>query len=40
MILRDQKCWSGRTATERLFFTIDNAIELVTRSTDWVNTRE
>jgi len=40
MILRDQKCWSGRTATERLFFTIDNSIELVGRSTDWVNTRE
>lgn len=37
MILRDQKCWSGRSATERLFWTIDNSIELVSRSTDWVS---
>ncbi|KAK0188978.1 Pleckstrin homology domain-containing protein [Armillaria mellea] len=36
MILRDQKSWSGRSATERLFWTIDNSIELVSRSTDWV----
>ncbi|KDQ51049.1 hypothetical protein JAAARDRAFT_164092 [Jaapia argillacea MUCL 33604] len=36
MILRDQKSWSGRSATERLFWTSDNSIELVSRSTDWV----
>jgi hypothetical protein len=36
MILRDQKSWSGRSATERLFWTTDNSIELVARSTDWV----
>ncbi|KAL6306167.1 Pleckstrin homology domain-containing protein [Sparassis latifolia] len=36
MILRDQKSWSGRSAIERLFWTIDNSIELVARSTDWV----
>jgi len=36
MILRDQKCWSGRSSIERLFWTIDNSIELVTRSTDWI----
>ncbi|KAG6890106.1 hypothetical protein C0995_012056 [Termitomyces sp. Mi166 len=36
MILRDQKAWSGRSATERLFWTTDNSIELVSRSTDWV----
>ncbi|KII87384.1 hypothetical protein PLICRDRAFT_177143 [Plicaturopsis crispa FD-325 SS-3] len=36
MILRDQKSWSGRSATERLFWTIDYAIELVSRSNDWV----
>ncbi|EGO22393.1 hypothetical protein SERLADRAFT_416874 [Serpula lacrymans var. lacrymans S7.9] len=36
MILRDQKSWSGRSATERLFWTMDNSIELVSRSTDWV----
>jgi hypothetical protein len=36
MILRDQKSWNGRSATERLFWTIDNSIELVSRSTDWV----
>lgn len=36
MVLRDQKSWSGRSAIERLFWTIDNSIELVTRSTDWV----
>ncbi|KAF9054534.1 Pleckstrin homology domain-containing protein [Panaeolus papilionaceus] len=36
MILRDQKSWSGRSATERLFWTTDNSIELVSRSTDWV----
>ncbi|KAJ7066633.1 Pleckstrin homology domain-containing protein [Mycena amicta] len=36
MILRDQKSWTGRTATERLFWTTDNSIELVSRSADWV----
>jgi len=36
MILRDQKSWSGRSATERLFWTTDSSIELVSRSTDWV----
>ncbi|KAK1232923.1 hypothetical protein PQX77_003936 [Marasmius sp. AFHP31] len=36
MILRDQKSWTGRSATERLFWTTDNSIELVARSTDWV----
>jgi len=36
MILRDQKAWTGRTATEKLFWTTDNSIELVSRSTDWL----
>jgi len=36
MILRDQKSWSNRSATERLFWTMDKSIELVSRSTDWV----
>ncbi|KAF8892284.1 Pleckstrin homology domain-containing protein [Infundibulicybe gibba] len=36
MILRDQKSWSGRSATERIFWTTDNSIELVSRSNDWV----
>lgn len=36
MILRDQKSWSGRSATERLFWTTDHSIDLVARSTDWV----
>jgi len=36
MVLRDQKSWSGRSSIERLFWTIDNSIELVSRSTDWV----
>ncbi|KAH9951186.1 Pleckstrin homology domain-containing protein [Amylocystis lapponica] len=36
MILRDQKSWSARSSIERLFWTIDNSIELVSRSTDWV----
>jgi len=36
MVLRDQKSWSGRSAIERLFWTIDNSIELVSRSNDWV----
>ncbi|KAL4078609.1 Pleckstrin homology domain-containing protein [Scleroderma yunnanense] len=36
MILRDQKSWSNRSATERLFWTIDNSIELAARNTDWV----
>ncbi|KAJ8695193.1 hypothetical protein PTI98_007808 [Pleurotus ostreatus] len=36
MILRDQKSWTGRSATERLFWSTDNSIELVSRSTDWV----
>lgn len=37
MILRDQKSWTGRTATERLFWSTDHSIELVARSTDWVS---
>ncbi|EIM86591.1 uncharacterized protein STEHIDRAFT_79088 [Stereum hirsutum FP-91666 SS1] len=36
MILRDQKAWTGRSATERCFWTTDQSIELVGRSTDWV----
>ena len=36
MILRDQKSWSGRTATEKVFWTVDNSVELVGRSADWV----
>ncbi|KAF6761725.1 von Willebrand RING finger domain-containing protein [Ephemerocybe angulata] len=36
MILRDQKSWSSRSATERLFWTTDNSIELASRATDWV----
>lgn len=36
MVLREQKSWSGRSAIERLFWTIDNSIELVSRSNDWV----
>jgi len=36
MVLRDQKSWSNRSAIERLFWTVDNSIELVMRSTDWV----
>jgi len=36
MILRDQKSWSGRTPTEKLFWVSDNSLELVSRSHDWV----
>lgn len=36
MILRDQKSWTGRSAVERVFWTIDNSIELSQRSADWV----
>jgi hypothetical protein len=36
MILRDQKSWSKRSAVEKLFWTVDNSIELVGRSVDWV----
>ncbi|KAJ2930829.1 hypothetical protein H1R20_g6248, partial [Candolleomyces eurysporus] len=36
MILRDQKSWSNRSATERLFWTTDNSIELASRAADWV----
>ncbi|KAI0251199.1 Pleckstrin homology domain-containing protein [Lactifluus subvellereus] len=36
MILRDQKSWTGRSATERVFWTTDNSIELSSRSNDWV----
>jgi len=36
MILRDQKSWTGRTPTERLFWAADNSLELVSRSHDWV----
>ncbi|KAJ6447736.1 hypothetical protein C8R45DRAFT_1115727 [Mycena sanguinolenta] len=31
-----QKSWMGHSATERLFWTTDNSIELVSRSTGWV----
>ncbi|KAF8329534.1 Pleckstrin homology domain-containing protein [Cantharellus anzutake] len=37
MILRDQKSWSGRTPTEKLFWSSDNSLELVARSHDWVS---
>jgi len=40
MILRDQKSWSGRTSTEKLFWTADNSIDLVSRSSDWVASRD
>jgi hypothetical protein len=40
MILRDQKCWTGRSATERVFWTTDNSIELASRSNDWVAREE
>jgi len=36
MILRDQKSWSKRSAVERLFWTVDNSVELAARSVDWV----
>ncbi|KAF9648856.1 hypothetical protein BDM02DRAFT_3095631 [Thelephora ganbajun] len=36
MVLRDQKSWSNRSAIERLFWTVDNSIELAMRSTGWV----
>lgn len=36
MILRDQKSWSKRSAVEKLFWTVDNSIEMVGRSADWV----
>ncbi|KAF8635030.1 hypothetical protein AX15_000568 [Amanita polypyramis BW_CC] len=36
MILREQKAWTGRSATERLFWTSDNSIELISRSADWI----
>ena len=36
MILRDQKSWSGRAATEKVFWMVDNSDELVGCSTDWV----
>lgn len=36
MVLRDQKSWSNRSAIERLFWTVDNSIELTLRSADWV----
>lgn len=36
MILRDQKSWSKRSSVEKLFWTVDNSIELVSRSVDWV----
>ena len=36
MILRDQKSWTGRSPTERVFWTTDNSIELAARSNDWV----
>jgi hypothetical protein len=36
MILRDQKSWTNRSAVERVFWTIDNSIELAARSAEWV----
>lgn len=36
MILRDQKSWTGRSATERAFWSADGSIELGLRSMDWV----
>ncbi|GJJ11148.1 hypothetical protein Clacol_005379 [Clathrus columnatus] len=36
MILRDQKSWTGRSATERVFWTAEVASEMVVRSRDWI----
>ena len=36
MILHDQKSWTGWNATEKVFWTVDNGVELVGRSADWV----
>lgn len=36
MILRDQKSWTGRSATERVFWTAEVASEMVERSRDWI----
>lgn len=36
MILRDQKSWTGRSATERVFWTAEAACEMVGRSRDWI----
>ncbi|EJU03476.1 hypothetical protein DACRYDRAFT_21059 [Dacryopinax primogenitus] len=36
MILRDQKSWTSRTATEKLFFNSELSPELVQRSADWI----
>lgn len=36
MILRDQKAWTGRSSTQHVFWTVDGAIHVVGRSTDWM----
>lgn len=39
VVLRDQKAWTPRTATERRFWQADNSIYLVAQSQNWVSPR-
>ncbi|GAA5918128.1 hypothetical protein JCM6882_006353 [Rhodosporidiobolus microsporus] len=37
VVLRDQRAWTNRSATERLFFHADNSLYLVGKSQNWVS---
>ncbi|GAA5826870.1 hypothetical protein JCM11251_002136 [Rhodosporidiobolus azoricus] len=37
VVLRDQRAWTNRSATERLFFRADNALYLLGKSQNWVS---
>ncbi|KAM0756222.1 hypothetical protein T439DRAFT_282895 [Meredithblackwellia eburnea MCA 4105] len=39
VVLRDQRSWTPRTATERLFWTSDNSLYLVQKSRNFVSSR-
>ncbi|KAJ8297084.1 Rho guanine nucleotide exchange factor scd1 [Rhodotorula toruloides] len=37
VVLRDQRAWTAKTATERLMWRADNSLWLVSKSRDWVS---
>ena len=39
VVLRDQRAWTPKSATERLFWTADNSLWLVGRSQQWIDSR-
>lgn len=39
VVLRDQRAWTPKSATERLFWTADNSLWMVAKSQQWLDSR-